>query len=350
MIVGIDVLLSDLVRDFVLFFNATTTPGTWPLVLIVLLGGIVVYIATEFTITINETEVVIIESFGKFSRKLGPGLHFVPFKWPKNVYWAFKESENSNALIGYKIPTNVQVYNPVPYTISSEDNLEVVIDLIVQFKIVDAKKAVYAMDNIYANFESELRTYMVNLVRSMRMTDISVASLTTGLNLENLNQMFLDIGMCITSIRVEKIDYPEAVSSSLQKVNHNRIKQDAFTRNLASESDRLRAEAEIERQRASNAHIEREIKHNNKLKMKREAWLAKKTQLLEKQQLQLEFEEKRAQLFDKYAGYAEYQAAALNAKAWTEIASSPSTRLIMAPETALASLGNFQTVKMLNAE
>jgi len=350
MITGFDVLLSNLIDNLALAFNAPASQGSWLLAFIVLLGGVAIYIATEFTITVNETEVVIVESFGKFSQKLGPGIHFIPFKWPKNVYWAFRESENRDDLIGYKIPTNVQVYNPVPYTISSEDNLEVVIDLIVQFKIVDAKKAVYAMDNIYANFESELRTYMVNLVRSMRMTDISVATLTTGLNLENLNQMFLEIGMCITSIRVEKIDYPEAVSSSLQKVNHNRIKQDAFTRNLASESERLRAEAEIERQRASNAHIEREIKHNNKLKMKREVWLAKKTQLLEKQQLQLEFEEKRAQLFDKYAGYAEYQAAALNAKAWTEIASSPSTRLIMAPETALASLGNFQTVKMLNAE
>lgn len=319
-------------------------------ILLLLSLGIVFMILWDLFVIVNENELVVVERFGKYMGKLEPGIHFLGLSWPRKVNWKFTESERLHSTLGFTIPSNIQVFNPKPYSLRSRENFKVQIDLIVKFRIVDAKAAVYTVDNLYGNFETELRTYMVNLVRKIPMTEITVNGLTEGLNLEALNAKLLSVGMCITTISVEDIRFPEEISESLSEANHKRIDQEAITETLRGEENQARVQADVNRQKQIARNTKRETRHTSKLQRRRESWIAKKEQMTEKHRLELEFQENCAKLLDKYRHWGEHVIELKRVEAWKEIASSPSTRLVFAPTAALNLLKEVEVVKSVKVE
>lgn len=318
-------------------------------IVVLCLCAVALIIASQFVI-VNENEAVVIEYFGKFSRVLTSGMHFIPFYTQRQVNWKFLDSERYHAIVGSRIPLGVQIFNPKPYQLRTRDNLQVAVDLLVRFKILEPRKAVYEMENPLLNFESELKTHMVNVVRGLLLSEVTVPSLTDGLNLETINEKLRGIGLCITAISVENIQVPTVITDTLLATNSARIKQEALTENLRSEEKQLKVQTEVNRQKAQARNVEIMEKHNSELQMQRETEKLKQALYLEHEQQKLQMQTKKAELLSKYPEYAKYKTAKLTANSWAKVASAPGSRLIVAPDSALSSLSQLPMVKVANME
>jgi len=312
--------------------------------------GAVLFALAYGVIVVRENEAVVVEYFGKFSRVLPSGLHFLPLETLKTVNWKFADSERPHSIAGFRIPLGVQIFNPKPYTLSTRDNLKLTVDLLVRFKILEVRKAVYEMNNPLLNFESELKTHMVNVVRNLQMSQVTVPSLADGLNLETINEKLRGIGMCITAISVENIQVPTVITDTLLQTNSERIKQEALTENLLSEEKQLVVQTQVNRQKAQAKTVEIIEKHNSELKMQRETEELKEALYMEHRRQKHALHLQEAELFSKYPEYAHYRTTRLIADSWAKVASGAGTRLIVAPESALNSLAQLPVLKVTNLE
>lgn len=307
------------------------------------------YIISTFTV-VSESEAVIVEYFGKFSRVLSSGLHFLPLESVKKVNWKFQDSEKPHSIVGFRIPLGIQIFNPKPYQLRTKDNLQLTVDLLVRFKILEVRKAVYEMANPLVNFESELKTHMVNVVRSLHMSEVTIPTLTDGLNLETINEKLSCIGMCITAISVESIQVPNIITDTLLETNSERIKQEALTENLRGKEKQLVVQTEVNRQIAQAKMVELTEKHTSELLMQRQTEELKQALYMEHERQKHALQLQKAELFAKYPEYANYKTTRLVADSWAKVASGAGTRLIVAPESALNSLAQLPVLKMTNLE
>lgn len=309
-----------------------------------ILSAIIVLVLANFII-VFENERVVVERFGRFEKVLEPGIHLMSLCTFKRVEWKFPDSENPHEFCGHKIIVNEQTYDPQGYTLRCKDGSDVQVDLVVSFQIFNVKQAVYHTDNLYRYFANELESYMIGLVGDMAMGEITVKSLTDGINLECINDKLKLSGICITRILVQNIDIPGAIAEDLTEIKRKEISKNAEIAALAQEERQLEAQCIVNRKRAMASNMEAETKHAAELRMERETWMAKKAMILEQQQLELDFQKRRAELFSQYPASAEFALAKINADAFSKIASGDNTRLVIAPEAALNALGSFRLSK-----
>jgi regulator of protease activity HflC (stomatin/prohibitin superfamily) len=127
-------------------------------ILIVILMLVILIIATlYFGITkVREGEVVVLERLGKFSRILRPGLNFtIPYiEYPRAT-----------------LPTTDITIDIDPQETITKDNALLTVDTIVFIRIVNAKKAVYRVDNYINAVEQLVLTSLRAIIGSLTLDE-----------------------------------------------------------------------------------------------------------------------------------------------------------------------------------
>jgi len=125
---------------------------------------------------VNSGEVVLTELFGQYHRKLQPGIHFLnPFiEHPKWVRWTrTKNSDHTKrskeVFHSYRIPTQEITFDFPPVEVITSDRLNVVVDGLMFIRIVDHKKAVYEIDNLYTALEELVLTSIRHVLTSLSL-------------------------------------------------------------------------------------------------------------------------------------------------------------------------------------
>jgi len=128
--------------------------------IVAILGG-VVYALLGVHI-VREGEVMLLERLGKYVATLGPGLHFINpvLESPKSIAWTCYVDDPRTGKVKEhvertsRLSTQERILDLPKLKAISKDKIEVEIDPIVFYVLLDAKKAAYAVQDLHAAIEA----------------------------------------------------------------------------------------------------------------------------------------------------------------------------------------------------
>ena len=130
----------------------------------VLVALVVIYVLKGIII-IQQAEAVIVERLGKFEKELSPGLNFIfpILEAPRSIAWKITQKLPNGESYSYikdriKIDLRESVYDFPRQNVITKDNVTISINALLYFQIVNAKSAVYEIQNLPEAIEKLTQT------------------------------------------------------------------------------------------------------------------------------------------------------------------------------------------------
>ncbi|WP_066873887.1 SPFH domain-containing protein [Clostridium mediterraneense] len=281
---------------------------------------------------VNTGYVVVLERFGQYHKILEPGWHFiVPFI----------------DHIRRRISVKQQILDIDPQTVITKDNVNIQIDNVIFYKVINAQEAVYNIENYRSGIAYSTTTNMRNIVGNMTLDE--VLSGRDKINMELLrivDQVTDAYGVKILTVEIKNIIPPKEIQEAMEK--QMKAERDKRAIILQAEgtkqSDIAKAEGE-KTAKILSAEAEKEANI-------RRAEGLKESQLLEAEGKAKAIEEiakaeaAAIEIVNKAileSGTDERVIALKQVEALKEMAKGPSNKLILPNET-LSSLGSIAAI------
>ncbi|WP_125151956.1 SPFH domain-containing protein [Clostridium rectalis] len=172
------------------------------IILIVLILFVLIVILSSIKI-VNTGYVYILERFGQFFKVLEPGWHFtIPFA----------------DFVRKKVSTKQQILDIEPQNVITQDNVKISIDNVIFYKVMNAKDAVYNIENYKSGIVYSTITNMRNIVGNMTLDE--VLSGRDKINSELLmvvDQITDAYGIKILSVEIKNIMPPAEIQQAMEK-------------------------------------------------------------------------------------------------------------------------------------
>ena len=294
---------------------------------------IIVLIALVSSIKIvNTGNVYILERFGQYYKTLEPGWHItIPFA----------------DFVRKKISTKQQILDIQPQTVITKDNVNIQIDNVIFYKVLNSKDAVYNIEDYKSGIIYSTITNMRNIVGNMSLDE--VLSGRDKINcelLEIIDQVTDAYGIKILSVEIKNILPPREIQEAMEK--QMKAERDKRAHILQAEGMKLSEIAKAEGEKTSKILRAEADKEAN---IKRAEGL-KESQLLEAEgrakaiEAIAEAEAKAIELVNTSiieSGTNETVIALKQVEALKEMANGPANKLILPNET-LSSLGSIAAI------
>jgi regulator of protease activity HflC (stomatin/prohibitin superfamily) len=152
--------------------------------------------------TVAQYEKGLIMRLNKFHGMVDPGLTFlVPFV---------------DELL--RVDLREQVINVEPQKVITKDNVTVVVDAVVYYKVVDPYKAEFAVANFGLACTTLAQTNLRNLIGDRALDETLVARDVINTNLRNtLDEATTAWGVKVTRVEVQKIDPPHDITEAMSR-------------------------------------------------------------------------------------------------------------------------------------
>lgn len=175
---------------------------------------------------VPERSVMMIERLGKFSRQLNAGLNVIipiidaPRKVP--VRTTIRDG-NGNKYHQVTMETNLdlreQVYDFPAQQVITRDNVGILVDAVVYFAIMDAKRATYEIANLPLALETLTQTTLRNVIGEMDLDDTLSSRDTINAKLvETIDQAANGWGVKVNRVEVQDITPPQDVTQAMEQV------------------------------------------------------------------------------------------------------------------------------------
>jgi regulator of protease activity HflC (stomatin/prohibitin superfamily) len=216
---------------------------------------------------VKEKEAVVIERFGCYMRTLAPGVHWViPWvDWPRRYthrYFVTNQRGHTElrALTGaYRISTQNEVLDFPKQAVITRDNAKIHLDAILQYRIVNPVKMIYASQNVPMMLSKLLQAQIRNIAGLMDVDQIIE-------DVSALNRVSVDMdavaarwGVKVEFVRIQRVDAGSLTQVLAQKKNadlenkeviiHAKAQKQTDIINSEGQRDRMIKEAEGESQR-----------------------------------------------------------------------------------------------------
>ncbi|ACD52455.1 SPFH/Band 7/PHB domain protein [Clostridium botulinum] len=173
-----------------------------------LIGAPLILIFIIFTIfssikVVNTGYLCVVERFGQFSRILEPGWHFlIPF-----VDFARK-----------KVSTKQQILDVPPQSVITKDNVKISVDNVIFFKMLNAKDAVYNIEDYKSGIVYSATTNIRNILGNMSLDEILSGRDSINQNLLSIIDEVTDAyGIKILSVEIKNIIPPAEIQQAMEK-------------------------------------------------------------------------------------------------------------------------------------
>ncbi|MBQ9246238.1 paraslipin [bacterium] len=184
-----------------------------------------VFILKDSIIVVKQQEAIVIESLGKFSRILYAGLHFiVPFvDAPRRINRIEKcitrDGHTYYAPVYSKIvDLKETVYDFQGQNIITKDNVKINVNVILDYQIIDPKKAVYQVENLPEAIKKLTQTNLRNLVGQLSLDEALVSRDVIN---DELREIFGKVadkwGIKVNRVELQDIIPPESIQQSMEK-------------------------------------------------------------------------------------------------------------------------------------
>ena len=301
-------------------------------VIIIILLLIVVFAAISSIKVVNTGYVYVLERFGQFSKILEPGWHLViPFA----------------DFVRKKISTKQQILDIPPQYVITKDNVKIEIDNVIFYKVLNAKDAVYNIEDFKSGIVYSTITNMRNIVGNMSLDEVLSGRDKINLELLTIIDSITDAyGIKILSVEIKNIIPPAEIQDAMEK----QMKAERDKRATILQAEGLKqseiARAEAEKQAKilrAEAEKEANIRHAEGLK---------ESQLLEAEGKARAIEEvskaeaaaiERINTSIIESGTNEVVIALKQVEALKEMAANPANKLIL-PNEAVYSLGSIAAI------
>lgn len=302
------------------------------LIIIAIIAIIVLTLLVNSVRIVNTGQIYVLERFGQFYKLLEPGWHItIPCV----------------DFIRKRISTKQQILDIQPQTVITQDNVNIQIDNVIFYKVMNAKDAVYNIEDYKSAIVYSTITNMRNIVGNMSLDE--VLSGRDKINLELLkiiDQVTDAYGIKILSVEIKNIMPPREIQEAMEK----QMKAERDKRAVILTAEGMKqseiAKAEGEKQ-AKILEAEAEKEANI-----RRAEGLKESQLLEAEgkakaiEAIAEAESKAIEKVNKAiidSGANEVVIALKQVEALKEMANSPANKLIL-PMESISSLGSVAAI------
>lgn len=200
-----------------------------PILAILLIFGIITLFASVKIVQQNERGIIML--LGKYKAMAEPGLNFV---------FPFLESM-------IKVDVRERVINVDPQKVITQDNVSVIVDAVIYYKVVDPLKAEFEVEDFDTAATTLAQTNLRNIVGDKTLDETLTARDHINTNLrEVLDEATNGWGVKVTRVEVQKIDPPpeitEAMSLQMKAEREKRAK--ILTAEGSRQSDILEAEGQ----------------------------------------------------------------------------------------------------------
>lgn len=305
---------------------------TVKIVSISILAVLVLIVLASSIRIVNTGQVYVLERFGQFYKMLEPGWHLtIPFV----------------DFVRKRISTKQQILDIQPQTVITQDNVNIQIDNVIFYKVMNAKDAVYNIEDYKSAIVYSTITNMRNIVGNMTLDE--VLSGRDKINLELLkiiDQVTDAYGIKILSVEIKNIMPPREIQEAMEKQMKAERDKRAVILTAEGRKQSEIAKAEGEKQ-AKILEAEAEKEANI-----RRAEGLKESQLLEAEgkaraiEAIAEAESKAIEKVNKAiieSGANEVVIALKQVEALKEMANNPANKLIL-PVEAVSSLGSIAAI------
>jgi len=207
---------------------------------------------------IQQSEAIVIERFGRFSRVLGPGLHFImPFiEMPRTVIWSYisvgtdKRYYKFNK-ITYRIDLRESVNDFPKQNVITKDNVNMEISALLYYQITDPKAAIYEVQNVPEAIEKLTQTTLRNVIGSMDLDEslISRDAVNTKLRII-LDEAADKWGVKVNRVELQEVNPPADIRHAMEK--QMRAERDRRAIIIESEGQKQSAILQAEGEREAN--------------------------------------------------------------------------------------------------
>lgn len=230
-------------------------------IFVVALFILIATIALKGIIIVKHQETVIIESFGQFSKVLGPGLHFiVPFiDAPRPMLKLEKLKGFDGRPYTTKIPSaridlRETVYDFPRQNVITKDNVTISINALLYFQIVDSKKAMYQIEDLPDAIEKLTQTNLRNLVGQLALDETLVSRDIINDKLREILDKATDKwGVKVNRVELQDIVPPASIQQAMEK--EKKAEQDR--RAIILESEGIKKSAVLKAEGEKMAAINR---------------------------------------------------------------------------------------------
>ncbi|MBF7811871.1 regulator of protease activity HflC (stomatin/prohibitin superfamily) [Clostridium beijerinckii] len=270
---------------------------------------------------VNTGHLYVVERFGQFHRVLEPGLHFiVPFV----------------DFVRRKISTKQQILDVEPQSVITKDNVKILVDNVIFYKVLNARDAVYNIESFQSGIVYSATTNMRNILGNMSLDEILSGR-------DSINQDLLSIidevtdayGIKILSVEIKNIVPPAEIQQAMEK----QMKAERDKRAMILQAEGLR-QSQIEKAEAEKqANIRRAegLKESQLLEAEGKAKAIEQIAIAESQAI------RKVNQAIIESGTNETVIALKQVEALKEMANSPANKLILPNET-LSSLGSIAAI------
>ena len=176
------------------------------LILIIFLGIILLLLLTVIVSSIkivNTGYLYVVERFGQFNRILEPGWHaMIPFV----------------DFVRKKVSTKQQILDVPPQSVITKDNVKISVDNVIFYKLLNARDAVYNIEDYKAGIVYSATTNIRNLIGNMSLDEVLSGR-------DKINQDLLSIidevtdayGIKILSVEIKNIIPPAEIQQAMEK-------------------------------------------------------------------------------------------------------------------------------------
>jgi len=189
--------------------------------------AIAAYVCYKSIILVQEGEVVLVERFGKFNRMLTSGLHQLTplYEAPRNVCWNYSEEDPVDHRVkrhqetGYRIGVRERIFDSLPVKIISKDKLQVSVNPVVFFQVVDPKKAVYNVTDLLQSIEQTIGTSLREALAGMTFDAIiDDKERLSKVLYEKFVEQHERWGITITRVEIQEIKTTDTVMRATEQM------------------------------------------------------------------------------------------------------------------------------------
>ena len=186
---------------------------------------VIAFMAKGFKI-VQQSETMVIERLGRYNRTLSSGINIIwPFiDQPRSIAWRTTRNTINGQLVTFKtierIDLRETVYDFPSQNVITKDNVNVEINALLYFQIMDPVKSVYEIENLPNAIEKLTQTTLRNIIGELELDETLTSRDTINAKLRViLDEATNKWGVKINRVELQDINPPKESKSAMEKLN-----------------------------------------------------------------------------------------------------------------------------------
>ncbi len=176
-------------------------------------------------VIVSQSETMIYERLGKFHKVLHPGINFIfpIIDKPRPILWRTSSSRQGDNLMTpsrllNRIDLREQVYDYPRQNVITKDNVNISIDALLYFQIMDPKSAIYEVADFPNAIEKLTQTTLRNVIGELELDETLSSRDTINSKLTKILDEATDKwGVKVNRVELKDIDPPSEIRETMEK-------------------------------------------------------------------------------------------------------------------------------------